>query len=229
MPLDAGPGDGPPTRSAVTAIAGLAGLLLVIIGGILIGGPAHGAPLAPDAGWARLMTSSRSAPGIAVAMALAVIGGTVVTSVGAALVAVVLFVRRRRRTAISLVATVIVASIASPIIKSAVQRPRPTGGLMHLTSFSYPSGHATIAATLAVVLVLALPRVWTWILGSAWAAVIAWSRTYLGVHWLSDVAAGVVLGASLALLVHSSFALVTASRAVSGGRRTASGEARRSA
>ena len=69
---------------------------------------------------------------------------------------------------------------------------------------SYPSGHAAYAGATAVILVLLFTkprhrRGW----GLAAAAVIAgmaWSRTYLHVHWLSDAVAGAVLGIGVALI-----------------------------
>lgn len=41
--------------------------------------------------------------------------------------------------------TMISAMIAFPIIKLIIQRPRPTDGLVALTSYSFPSGHATMS------------------------------------------------------------------------------------
>jgi len=77
--------------------------------------------------------------------------------------------------------------------------------MMQLTTFSYPSGHTTTAAALALTIAITLPRVWVWvwvwIAGSGWIAFIAWSRTYRELHSLSDVLAGALLGASVAVLV----------------------------
>lgn len=59
-------------------------------------------------------------------------------------------------------------------------------------SAAFPSGHAAMAAAGA----LAVSRMFpygTWIVWPI-ASVIAFSRVYLGVHWPSDVAAGVLLG-----------------------------------
>lgn len=87
-------------------------------------------------------------------------------------------------------------------IKQLVRRDRPA--VLHLVAahgFSFPSGHACAAAacTSAVALVLGSDRSGTTravLAGLAALATIAvaTSRALLGVHWLSDVAAGVLLG-----------------------------------
>jgi membrane-associated phospholipid phosphatase len=71
---------------------------------------------------------------------------------------------------------------------------------------SFPSGHAAYAGATCVALVLlfAAPgtgrRLW-WALATLGIAAMAWSRTYLQVHWLLDVIAGSLLGVGVALLV----------------------------
>ena len=70
---------------------------------------------------------------------------------------------------------------------------------------SYPSGHAAYAGATAVILVLLFTkpgrhrRAW-WIVAAVATAGMAWSRTYLQVHWLSDALAGATLGVGVALL-----------------------------
>ena len=44
-------------------------------------------------------------------------------------------------------------------------------------------------------------RRWWWALASLGVVGMAWSRTYLQVHWLTDVIAGALLGSSISLLV----------------------------
>lgn len=78
------------------------------------------------------------------------------------------------------------------ILKPLVARPRPTD---ILTDFSFPSGHATIAFAMAVVLSKIEPR-WEWWLYSL-AVAISFTRIYLGVHYPLDVLAGVLLGSGI--------------------------------
>ncbi|MCW2635107.1 MAG: Phosphoesterase PA-phosphatase [Blastococcus sp.] len=90
------------------------------------------------------------------------------------------------------------------VVKSAVDRPRPSGSLIATTGAAFPSGHAIATAVTAVglVLVLAPPgrQRWRWELRAVeFTAVMALSRVYLRAHWLSDTLAGALLGAGLAL------------------------------
>ncbi|WP_258053020.1 phosphatase PAP2 family protein [Streptomyces sp. Ru73] len=92
-------------------------------------------------------------------------------------------------------------------IKAAVDRPRPVWpdpvDAAHYASF--PSGHAMTAMVgaglaLWVLRERAAPAAWQWAVGVP-AAVsvvgVGCTRLYLGVHWLSDVLAGWLLGAAL--------------------------------
>ncbi|MPQ97545.1 phosphatase PAP2 family protein [Modestobacter sp. I12A-02628] len=93
--------------------------------------------------------------------------------------------------------------------KEAVGRVRPDflrGGDRY-DSFSFPSGHSSGIATLVVVvLVLAWPRLSpaarrpALAAGVALAVLVAATRMWLGVHYLSDVVAGLALGTAWALL-----------------------------
>lgn len=87
------------------------------------------------------------------------------------------------------------------LLKFLVDRPRPVDRLVPVDSGSYPSGHvsATVAAMLTTAIVLG--RLWFWISGAILSVAMMYSRTYLGVHWLSDTVAGALLGAGLTLLL----------------------------
>ena len=97
-------------------------------------------------------------------------------------------------------------SLSSGLLKAAVGRPRPPDGLIHPVGSAFPSGHAAYAGATFVALVLLFTAVgprrrWWWMLVSVGIVGMAWSRTYLQVHWLSDVVAGSLLGIGIALLV----------------------------
>ncbi len=122
-----------------------------------------------------------------------------------------LLLRRWKRPADDIALLVIAAgSAVLPItVKLFVARPRPTiEHLSHLSSLSFPSEHTTQAAavylTIAIMLSARLTRGWreaAIALGVVIALGVAWSRVYLGVHYPTDVAAGLLLGWSWALLV----------------------------
>lgn len=105
--------------------------------------------------------------------------------------------------------TVLLAEMLSGLLKAWLERdrppladpePEPLVGLPATNSF--PSGHATVGFACATVLALAVPRL-RWPLFML-AALIAFSRVYVGVHYPLDVLAGALLGVVLGLAVRSS-------------------------
>ena len=122
-----------------------------------------------------------------------------------------LLLRRWKRPADDIALLVIAggSALLPLVVKLIVARPRPTiEPLSHLSSLSFPSEHTTQAAaiylTIAIMLSQALTRGWreaAIVLGVLIAIAVAWSRVYLGVHYPTDVAAGLLLGWSWALLV----------------------------
>jgi undecaprenyl-diphosphatase len=99
------------------------------------------------------------------------------------------------------------SAAASGLIKAAVDRPRPPlddPGHLHAlvalpASGSFPSGHATTAFAAAAALAVLVPRLrWP---ALALAALVAFSRVYLGVHFVLDVAVGALLGLAVGAAV----------------------------
>ena len=92
---------------------------------------------------------------------------------------------------------VAVTAIVVQALKLAFRRQRPAGNwgqsYRKVDPHSFPSGHAARAAMLAVVAV-ALGPIWWAVTIMIWAPLVALSRVAMGVHYLSDVVAGVMCG-----------------------------------
>ena len=119
-------------------------------------------------------------------------------------VALWLLVRERRiRLATWVLITLWGGALLGVVLKSVVGRARPelVDAVAHEGGRSFPSGHA-LGATVAcglLILVLGplLPRRWRpvgWGLAILAVVAVCFARIGLGVHYLSDVTAGVVIG-----------------------------------
>lgn len=113
------------------------------------------------------------------------------------------------------------AGLIETVTKDVVDRARPPAALrvteVSADGFSFPSGHATLAAAgygvLAVLVVRQygrlLTRVAVWAVAVAASAAVGFSRLYLGVHWLTDVLAGWLLASIWLTLLFTSLRLLS--------------------
>jgi membrane-associated phospholipid phosphatase len=120
-----------------------------------------------------------------------------------AMAAVAMLVLRRFRLAVLLTAVPLGGVAINNAVKALVERSRPVLDVPvgHAPGWSFPSGHAQAAMVTALVLLLALtPLVfgaWVRVLWGAAAVLvlgIGFSRIALGVHFVSDVVGGYLLG-----------------------------------
>lgn len=83
------------------------------------------------------------------------------------------------------------------LVKFIFKRQRPAGewGTIYRSTdpHSFPSGHAARAFMIAVIGTLLAPG-WLALILWLWASLVAFSRVTMGVHYLSDVFAGAILG-----------------------------------
>ncbi|MEX2515069.1 MAG: phosphatase PAP2 family protein [Candidatus Paceibacterota bacterium] len=92
----------------------------------------------------------------------------------------------------------------STILKELVMLPRPEYALIQLGSYGFPSTHATVATILCIGGIwityhwtaLRNRKLWMYLLLIGWV-IICTSRMTLGVHSISDVLAGVLLGTAV--------------------------------
>lgn len=106
--------------------------------------------------------------------------------------------------ALTLVQAILITAVIVLVIKFTVRRRRPEGewGNIYRSTdpHSFPSGHAARAFMLAV-MGLALGPPWFGVALTVWAPLVALARVAMGVHYLSDILAGIGLGVVMGLLL----------------------------
>jgi undecaprenyl-diphosphatase len=109
-----------------------------------------------------------------------------------------------KQRAVALGVGILVTALVVMAIKFTVRRSRPEGewGQIYRSTdpHSFPSGHAARSMMLAV-MALGMGPVWFGLVLLAWAPLVSLARVMLGVHYPSDVLAGMVLGAVLGIVV----------------------------
>jgi membrane-associated phospholipid phosphatase len=194
--------------STTTGLALTLALAIVLIGVVAIGAllvmVQHNAGLARyDLSAARWGASHATGGSTDFLRDVSLLGGTPVMIVVALAAAAVEYARTRARAVIGFIAVVVLGElILQNVTKLIVDRARP--GIHRLTGFSgssFPSGHATTAAaTFAAVAFLlgrGRARRTKALLAGAAAAIavaVATTRVFLGVHWMTDVLAGLAMG-----------------------------------
>jgi membrane-associated phospholipid phosphatase len=106
-----------------------------------------------------------------------------------------------RFTAILLIAVVLQALLVFAL-KAVIKRQRPAGDWgafsRQYDPHSFPSGHA-VRAFMLMVLAIALGPAWVGWLLVLWAPLVSFSRVLTGMHYLSDVLAGMLIGLGLGI------------------------------
>ena len=102
-----------------------------------------------------------------------------------------------KQWAVVQVAGIVALIVAVMTIKFTVRRRRPEGewgGIYRNTDpHSFPSGHAARSFLIAI-LAIGLGPAWLAILLCIWAPLVALARVAMGVHYVSDIVAGAILG-----------------------------------
>lgn len=139
------------------------------------------------------------------------LGGTIGIAI-ALLYSIYLYLSKHRKYAIGLPLTIIGGFLTNVILKQIFAVSRPTlDPLQNLSSYSFPSGHSmnamiTYSAICYILLktTLRLNQIYRQmiLIGTALIIIlVGFSRTYLGVHYPSDVIGGFTAGALYLLII----------------------------
>ena len=136
----------------------------------------------------------------ALVMAFSTLGNSGILFIVAGVV--LLFFKKTRRVGLAaLLALLIGFLITNLTLKPLVARPRPwldVEGLVNLLGESayrsFPSGHATSAFAFGFALLFGAPNKWLKWVSMIVAILMGLSRLYVGVHYPTDVAGGVLVG-----------------------------------
>lgn len=165
----------------------------------------HGDPLTQVDDWLAQWLHARAVPWLtSVMLAVSALHGTPAMTVWTALTALGLTWRRRWHWLLALLLSVPLGMLVNALMKLAFARARPQfeHPLVVLASYSFPSGHVA-ASTLfyGFLCALYLSRSVSWPLrvaavlaAGAMIVLVAFSRLYLGAHYLSDVLAAIAEG-----------------------------------
>jgi membrane-associated phospholipid phosphatase len=211
------PGREPRTRRAdmarLLAGAGLC-VLMLLLGELAKAGPVASLDLRADEHIARDRTGALTA----LAKLATDIGKPETVGVGLMIaVPVVLVLMRRRLDAAKVFCMFAGAFALAEIGKKLIGEHRPPTALQAVAadhSPSFPSGHATTAAVLAVALIVIASSL-TWraaavLIGGLYAVAVAASRVYLGDHYPLDVLGGMICAIAAGLVVTGLTALPAA-------------------
>jgi membrane-associated phospholipid phosphatase len=152
-----------------------------------------------DAAVLARLTESGSRTG-SVAAGIAHLGDPAVLLLMLALACGIGLARRRPRGALAALAVAAGANLTAQLFKALLAHPRFQSalGAEQLASNTFPSGHVTAAASLAIAFLFVVPRDWrllTALCGAALVAAVGCSVMALSWHYPSDVLGGIVVAA----------------------------------
>lgn len=198
------------SASVLPCALGAAFIALLLLG-FGLGDLSESTAAASDLDAVQDVASDRSALLTTMAHVASTAGSAFVLVPLALIVSWLLWRRNERNGALFIAISFAGATAISTLDKVLVGRPRPpVHHLEAVTSGSFPSGHTTEATAFGVALLLTFlatrPRrglaVLAAIVTAAGVAAVALSRIYLGVHYPTDIAGGLVLGGGWTVIVY---------------------------
>ena len=177
----------------------------------------------------RWAASMRSDPATLFFLIFTHIGGPASLAVVVLGVAAFLYVRKHRGLALYVAVTGSMAGLINLLLKEMFARARPdlAEALRKAHGYSFPSGHAMGSMVVLGSLAYVVARVHgRWRLRAATIAAlltsivaVGLSRVYLGVHWISDIAAGYVAGMVWLVVATVTFEAFWRIRRIRAGRK----------
>ena len=122
---------------------------------------------------------------------------------------IMLFFKTTRKTGFMVLIGLLVGVLVGNLfLKNIIARPRPFQELTDITlkikepsGYSFPSGHTLSSFISAIIILLNHKKLG--LISLTVAMLIAISRIYFAVHYLTDIAGGVVLGIIIAIIVYT--------------------------
>lgn len=141
---------------------------------------------------------------------ITIIADTYQSAIITILLVTFLYFKKHYREALFLAITMTTCGLAMPLLKNIFSRERPNiYRLIEISGYSFPSGHTTSATTmyltLAIILLSIMKKLnkyFVFSIAVLGIVIIGSSRIYLGVHYPTDVMAGICLGISIVSIVY---------------------------
>jgi len=172
---------------------------------------------AMDSSVLHAMSEQRSPWLTVAALDVTALGSITLVVLFSAFTFVVLLVLRDKMGALQLLVASAGASVLTIATKNLLERIRPQEAqqLIVVSGFSYPSGHSVSTSALYLTIAIIASRYIQHSGARAALFVAVWvvlimigaSRVYLGVHYMTDVVSGLLLGAAWALVLAGIFGL----------------------
>ena len=118
-----------------------------------------------------------------------------------------LYFNGKKSQAVFLFSVSAITALTNEGLKQIFRVSRPISTLIQETGFSFPSGHTTFAVVFFTLITYIFTRgsslrtrVFAYVVSSVIVVIIAFTRIYLQVHWLTDIVGGLVLGGIILLI-----------------------------
>jgi undecaprenyl-diphosphatase len=130
------------------------------------------------------------------------IGGVRSVTISLILLSIILLIFKKYKATFLILVSVNLSIFTTFVLKNILKVPRPTNMLIEESSYRFPSSHATVAASVATLIVYFTSlnikkqklRYLIYTLSLGWYLLVSYSRVYLNAHILIDVLVGGVIG-----------------------------------